>query len=180
MNYNIIKPGDMVFTTSLEPLGCGIRVKEAGIKNIFNTKISTHVGIVVELNSHSARMLVIAEMLNKLEINPFSDYSNNGYFGKRIVDIKYLPEFQDLYNNLVLQRQVLDWWEKGKKYDWSGMLKHLFPFLKDKEKNFYCSEMIGWLILDITNKGILSKPTDNITPWDLQKSDRLISRKGWK
>ena len=175
LNYNIIVPGDVVLTTSLSSIGCGIRIKEAGVKNIFNTRIATHVGIIVPIRDNP-RILAIAEMLyDGLHIRNLSNYLNQGYFGDRIVDIK---RFQPFFNNVYITNQIFSWWEKGKKFDYFGILEYIFPFIRDKDNRFYCSEMIEWLALNITKRSLIENKkslSDNIMPYEIQKSKLLIS-----
>jgi len=181
LNYNVLKVGDIVLTTSLKPISIGIRIKETGILNSFHTNIATHVGIIVPIHAPGTRMLAIAEMLpDGLKVNSLSDYINNGYFGDRIVDIKRFPNFSDDEDEI--SQQIFKWWEEGKKYDFKGVLKYVLPFLKEKEASFYCSEMLEWLALNICRRDLLENrrvKNDNITPYDIQKSKLLMSVKGY-
>lgn len=184
INYDVIMPGDIVLTTSLSFISCSIRIKEAGLKNAFNTGIANHVGIVVPINTKGARMIAIAEMLGDgLHISSFSTYLNQGYFGDRIVDIRRFAPFQDPTIQEEVMSTIFDWWEKGKKYDYAGVLEYVLPFLKDKENKFYCSEMVEWLALNKAKQDLLDNKrpkNDNITPYDIQKSKLLPSVQGWK
>lgn len=182
LNYDNIKPLDIVCTTSLSWIAEGIRTKEAGVKNIFNTKICTHVGIVVPMGPASVQMYGIAEMLKKLEVNPLSDYLNKGYFGKRIVDIKRFDLFQEPAIQEKAISQIFKWWEEGKKYDYVGVIKYVLPFLKEKQSGFYCSEMLEWLALNIANGDLVDvvHKGDNVTPYDIQKSKLTHSVENWR
>ena len=184
INYNVIMPGDLVLTTSLSWIADGIRIKEAGLKNVFNTKISSHVGIVIPIGNKDANILSIAEMLGDgLHLSSFSTYLNQGYMGDRIVDIKRFGPFQEQLVQKKVIKQVLTWWEEGKKYDYAGVLKYIFPFLKDKDGKFYCSEMVEHLALEYAHSDLLdSKRTedDNVKPYDIQKSKLLTSVEGWR
>jgi hypothetical protein len=182
LNYSNLKPLDIVCTTSLSPIALGIRVRQAGFKNAFNLNVCTHVGVVVPIGPNNTTMFGIAEMLDRLEINPLTDYTNNNYFGKRIVDIKRFELFQDH----AIQKEAVDlifkWWEEGKKYDYAGVIKYVLPFLKEKQNGFYCSEMIEWLALNIAKMDLvdIKHKGDNVTPYDLQVSRLLTSVKNWR
>ena len=180
INFDVIQPLDIVCTTSLSWLADGIRMKEAGVKNCFNTRICSHVGIVVPVRE-SPRMLSIAEMLGDgLHLSSFAKYENKGYLGERIVDIKRFLPFKEFENTII--NQILNWWEEGKKYDYEGMLKNLFPFLKDKDGKFYCSEMLEYLALEYTHTDLLDfkhPNDDNVTPYDIQKS-KLSTSINWR
>ncbi len=181
LNYDIIMPLDVVFCTSLKPVSLGIRIAEAGIKNTFNTKIATHVGIVVPLGGVDFRMIGIAEMLpDGLHISSFSRYLNKGFFGDRIVDIKRFNLFTSSPAiSHRITKQIFKWWEEGKGYDWNGVLEHVLPFLKDKQGKFYCSEMLEWIAINIANGTLIPGITkDNVTPYDQQISPLGISVEG--
>jgi len=169
---------DFVITTSMSAFALGIRLREVGPLRMFNGHIGTHVGILVPIQFGDNDTLAIAEMLGKLEINPLSDYQNNGYLGKRIVCVKRFAPF----SNLGIQNQVVDqiitWWLEGKKYDTAGMLRFVMPFLKEKDSNFYCSEMIAYLMM-VYGKYSGFKD-DNRTPWDFQCCTDLETVKGSK
>jgi hypothetical protein len=181
LNYDNIKSLDIICTTSYSWISEGIRIKEAGIKNMFNAKICTHVGIIVPIGPSSIQMYGMAEMLKKLEVNPLSDYLKNGYFGKRIVDIKRFELFQEPAIQEKVISQIFKWWEEGKKYDYAGVIKYVLPFLKEKQNGFYCSEMIEWLALNIANSDLVEfkHSGDNVTPYDIQKSKLSINIGGW-
>ena len=173
LNYENIKVGDLVCTTSLSWIAEGIRIREAGWKNSFNTKIATHVGIVVPIGPSSISMFGIAEMLsNGLKINALSDYINKGYWGPRIVCIKRFAPFQDETIQKEIVKQIFTWWQDGKKYDFKGVLNYVLPFLKDKDGKFYCSELLEWLALNIANQELVDTKhdKDNVMPSQIQKS----------
>lgn len=184
INFNNIQACDLVFTTSLSPIADMIRIKEAGLKNIFNTRISTHVGIVVPIGTSDIPVYSIGEMLGDgLHLSSFSTYLDKGYIGDRIVDIKRFKPFTGKVSTALITKTVLTWWNDGKKYDYAGLLKYVLPFLNDKDSKFYCSEMIGWLAINLLNKEILDtkRPkNDTITPYDIQKSKLLTSVNGWR
>lgn len=182
LNYDNIKVGDLVCTTSLSWLAEGIRIKEAGIQNAFNTKIATHVGIVVPIGYGNTRMLAIAEMLSDgLKINALSDYINKGYFGPRIVCIKRFAPFQEETIQKELVNIIFSWWEAGKKYDYAGVLKYVLPFLKDKDGKFYCSEMLEWLALELAHQDLVEvkHDKDNVMPSHIQKSKLSTDVANW-
>jgi hypothetical protein len=182
LNYDNIKVGDIICTTSLDPIAFGIRIKEAGVKNMFNAKIATHVGIVVPIGPENTRMLAIAEMSNRLKINSLNDYLNKGYFGKRIVCIRRFEPFQEKPIQDALVKQIFSWWEAGKKYDYAGVLKYVFPFLKDKDEKFYCSEMLEWLALELAHQDLIETKHEkyDVMPYDIQKSKLLIDVENWR
>lgn len=183
LNYDVLKVGDIVCTTSLSPIADAIRVKEAGLKNIFHTNICTHVGIIVPVGYASTYMLAIAEMLGDgLKINSLSDYMNKGYLGPRIVDVKRFEPFQndDVMEAILIQ--IMNWWQEGKKYDYAGVVKYVLPFLKDKVGQFYCSELLQWVALNIAHSSLVEgRPKDdNIHPYAIQTSKLLTSVKGFQ
>jgi len=182
INYNYLQTGDLVLCTSLKPISIGIRIKEAGWFKAFDTKIATHVGIVVTLKTEFSEMKAIAEMMpGGLKINSFSDYLNNGYFGDRIVEIKRFRGFENPVVQSALNNQILTWWESGKKYDWNGVLEYVLPFLKDKSNRFYCSEMVEWCAINIASMDLIQgkvDKSDNVTPFQIQMSP-LTSLINW-
>lgn len=183
INYNFIRPCDLVCTTSLSWIAEGIRIKEAGVQNTFNTKISTHVGIVVPIGPSTVQMYGIAEMLGDgLKINSLSDYTNKGYFGPRIVCIKRFIPFQEKDVQDKVIKQIFTWWQEGKKYDYAGVLKYVLPFLKDKDGKFYCSELLEWLSLEYAHQSLIETKhdKDNIMPYQIQKSKLSTEVGGWR
>lgn len=182
LNYDNIRVGDIVCTTSLSWLANGIRIKEAGVQNTFNTRIATHVGIVVPQGPEYIRMLGIAEMLGDgLKINALSDYVNKGYLGPRIVCIKRFIPFQEAEVQRKVVKQIFTWWQEGKKYDFAGVLKYVLPFLKDKKGTFYCSELLEWLSLEYSKQDLVEvkHSGDNVMPSDIQKSKLSTEVGGW-
>jgi hypothetical protein len=182
LNYDVLKVGDIVCTTSLSWLAEGIRIKEAGWLNAFHTNIATHVGIIVPQGPEYVNMYGIAEMLSDgLKINALSDYINKGYLGDRIVCIKRFAPFQEEAIQKELVKQIFTWWQEGKKYDFEGVLKYVLPFLKDKDGKFYCSELLEWLAMHLAHQDLveIKHEGDNVMPSHIQKSKLSTIVDGW-
>jgi hypothetical protein len=182
INYDVLQPCDIVFTTSLSLIADGIRTREANWTKMFDTKLSTHVGIILPMGTTDVSVYAIAEMLGDgLKINSLSDYVNKGFWGERIVDIKRFEPFTNKTNNLMVIKQIMQWWKEGKKYDYVGIIKYVLPFLKDRKSEFYCSELIDWLAINIAKKNIVEGASnDDVHPYALQTSKLLTSVEGWK
>jgi hypothetical protein len=177
IDYSWLRIGDLVHCTSLSPVACGIRVREAGVKNTFNTSISTHTGIVFK--TFVEGMIGIMEMKpDGLKFNSFSNYLSQGWAGPRIISItRSVFQFDpNKYSNLLLRL-----WKEGKNYDIGGCLKWALPFMKDKDSSFYCSELAEFMALkcgfsyyrdlgNVENFDEALAIPDDVMPSTLQKS----------
>jgi hypothetical protein len=169
--YNQLRTGDLIHATSYSFIATAIRIREVGIKRAFSKSIATHTGIVLTLEN--GEMVAIAEMKsNGLKVNSFSDYLKKGPLDPGIISISRHPKLDDPLLLEKYRSELTRLWKEGKKYDLEGCLKWAFPFLKEKNKDFYCSELAEYLALFCgfsyfrNNPG----PNDNVMPFTLQNS----------
>lgn len=184
INYEALREGDIVLTTSLSWLAECIRAREVGPAYAFDTGIATHAGILVDIGAtNGVRMLAIAEMLlDGLKINSLSDYLNKGFFGPRIVAICRHGAFDNPKTADAVTDRVLSWWQEGKKYDIPGLLQYVLPWLKNKSDRFYCSELVCYLVRHVAGMALINgkfSNTDEVTPWDIQQS-QFLKRVQWR
>jgi len=176
--FEKLRTGDLIHCTSRSFMATAIRLREVGIKRLYDLNVATHTGIVAILNTPTAKgenVISIAEMKNEgFKLNSFSDYMKKGIFDSGIISITRHNALDDPNTLAKYKEELFRLWSEGKKYDWEGCLKWAFPFLKEKNKDFYCSELAEHLALycgfSYYRKDIPEKPSDNVMPYTLQKS----------
>jgi len=169
--FEKLRTGDLVHVTSYSFIAMSIRIREAGIRRAFDKSVATHTGIVLTLED--GKMVAIAEMKsNGLKVNSFSDYLKKGPLDPGIILITRHPKLDDAITLEKYRTELMRLWKEGKKYDFEGCLKWALPFLKEKNKDFYCSELAEYLAVFCgfsyykNNPG----PNDNVMPITLQNS----------
>jgi hypothetical protein len=167
---------DYLLCTSYSWIAECIRIKEVGVWRMFDLKIATHIGAIVNVNNG----FMIAEMLsNGLRLNPLTDYQHSGIISDRIIEVRRNP----IYDNETIRNDrnlaIITAAHECLKYDYAGILEYVFPKIKDKKKSFYCSELYQHYAIEDGNPISLNhKPVgdqDNCTPYDFQTSKNLIT-----
>ena len=175
IDYSKLRECDYVLTSSLSMFGCVIRYKTAGLKNIFNTNIANHVGMLVNIDGK----LFIAEMVRRFQINSLKRcYLNQGYWGSRIVCVRRNPiyDYPDVRYNT--NSKILSDYFETQGYDWNGVLSYLLPHIVKEDPNkYYCSEYIQ---KHAKQDGNSLTDKLRITPYDIQKSEKLTTVDGWQ
>jgi hypothetical protein len=173
--FELLRTGDLVHTTSLSFLATAIRIREVGLRKAFDKSIATHTGIVVLLEG--GKIASIAEMVGGgLKLNSFSDYDKKGFLDPCIISVTRHNVLDDPNTLEKFRTELLRLWKEGKKYDPAGALKWAFPFLKDKNKDFYCSELAEYLAIfcGFSFYRQSSDKNDNVMPYGLQSSSYMI------
>lgn len=178
---------DYGFTRSMNLFPSGIiAAKSAGFTHTYDRNVGTHEFRVVRLDHNCSNVPVVAlfEMVyskdgqkGDLKLHFFSDYLKGGFFDSYIVDIKRSPVYDDVAkSNAAIQWLFTKWQEGRTGYDWGGCGKWSFPFLKDKQDKFYCSEISEYI--DQTFGGFScvnnKKGNDDVIPYQHQ-TGKLIS-----
>lgn len=190
LNYKQFKDMDDVFTAGMSPIDMKIRQVEAGWKAMFTPdKVSNHQGKLINMGTQQIPVWNIWQMTPQfkflffgkdtkfgkgdLKIHPLSIYLDNGFCGQRIVCIKRCTLWTNDTRKKGKQYR-LQLWQQGKtEYDWTGCrrFQKLFSKLKDKPKQFYCSQLCQHTDQQVGGfsiAGLMGK-NDDITPWGKQK-----------
>ena len=160
MRYENIKPGDVVITGGRGAVANTVRFGTAGVRNMFNKDIATHVGIVIEIHGQ----LFIAEMKGGkgLQINSFKTYTKARR--RWIIDIVRHPEMAEAKREMIQMRIAKDY-RYMLEYDTLGAISFALPVEQCSEKE-YCSEYVVTLF---SHARIHTDLPDPVSPWDLQK-----------
>jgi hypothetical protein len=140
INYTNLRPLDAVCTSTSKTIGKLIRLRTASLvgknpfREMFNTDLANHVGLIVEMEGR----YWIAEMLGTgLEINSLNDYI--GKKTERIVSVKRIPVFDDIEIRKNANEFIIASAQQTLKYDWDGIFEFV-GVCKDNPSSMYCSE----------------------------------------
>jgi len=160
MRYANIKPADIVITGGRGAVANVVRFGTAGVSNMFDKEISTHVGVVIEIHGQ----LFIAEMKGGkgLQINSFKTYTQARR--RWIIDVVRPPEMTEAKREMIQMRIAKDY-RYMLEYDTLGALSFALPVEECSEKE-YCSEYVVTLF---THARIYFNLKHPVSPWDLQK-----------
>jgi len=135
-NYDNIHVGDLVLCGSYMPLAMVIKFFSSGIEHVFDVKIPSHVGIIVE--AHGQKL--IAEMLKDgLALNSLEKY-NKGKFNKYIIDIRRSKVYSSAEKRKRLNEAVFKDVRYTLDYDFKGLLNFVISRVKQSSDRYYCSE----------------------------------------
>jgi hypothetical protein len=87
-----------------------------------------------------------------------------------------IPEYREQCMKLVLTD-----FNKGLYYDTGGVMKYMFPWMKDKPNYYWCTELLNHYCINHT-EGRINLVTgtgtdDNCTPWQIQTNKNLVDVK---
>jgi hypothetical protein len=170
MDTSRLQNMDYIGTTSLmHPISAIIRARTSG--KWFDRSIATHVGLAIELEPGE---WYVAEMLKKgLVFSKISKYYNKGVFKPKIVWVKRNP----IYNLKIVRqhatKRLFFNHAKGIKYDFKGIAEYILPFIRDKEEDFFCSELINHYA--IQDGSPIRVGDDDCTPYDIQTCGKLLT-----
>lgn len=153
IDYSRLAAGDILGTTRLDPLGCIIRATEAGLFNIFNMKVSSHIMIVCQDHDLFYGMELTWPKIRMI------DLPVKWVFHARIPGVS---AFSDKVNQWILKCHSMNI-----KYDWKGLLE--FWHLTDDEKEkWYCSEFAREMMRFIGVPFPFAWE-QKVSPWDMQQ-----------
>jgi hypothetical protein len=186
-NYSAFQDMDYIFTSAIiHPLSGIIRFTEDGWRGLFNpSKCPSHEGIMIGLGSGGVKVWHILEMApsndgqkGDLKLHPLSMYLTNGLWSPSVMAVKRSNVYNvDISLRMRAVQYCLDTWQEGKtKYDYSGCARwnEMFKWMKDKPKDYYCSEFrehIDQTVANFSTVGLLGK-RDDATP-DMHYKTRL-------
>lgn len=170
-NYGNLLPGYIVGTTNLlTSFGSVIRATEAGVKNIMNPNISSHVFLIVKEHDLLYGVEMAVPKIRMCDLNKYE----HGKFGNHAVFVanpfKIIdPEYD---YNYYMQENVNKWILKchtiGIKYDIEELFKFWDIPVHGSGKKLICSE----LIRNMLRKFNITYPVwwdDKVSPLDIQK-----------
>jgi hypothetical protein len=163
--------GDYVLTSSISPLACAIRARTAGISKTFSIRIANHAGIIYSLDgSEDPSCLFIAEMLTNIRSTAIAEYEQNTWWGGKIIMVRRNPIYANPMIRNNVNQQIRQDLCKAVDYDYKGILEYLWPAVKDRPDEFYCSEYLRHLAQ--LNGGDIVSPNegkeDDISPVGIQ------------
>jgi hypothetical protein len=175
MDTKKLRPLDYLLCTSYSWIAECIRIKEVGLWRCFDIAVATHIGAVVDVNGG----LMIAEMMgNGLRLDPITDYQHGGILADRIIGVRRNKCYDNETVRFNRNYQIIKQAHECLKYDYAGILEFVFPKIKDKTKQFYCSELYQHYAIE--DDGAISmrhkvnpKDTDDCTPYDFQLAENL-------
>lgn len=163
INYLNLRPMDLVFTSSCDPIAMVIRGVSAGWRNIFNRDIANHCGIVIELHGQ----LMIAEMLCRkgLDLESLNKYSTRM---NRIVSVRRHYAYNSSLVRDAAQRRIALDLRYTLDYDRKGIMSFVVGRIEDDPKKYYCSE---YVYMQTAADGITYPDSfaTRVTPYDLQQ-----------
>jgi hypothetical protein len=173
MDLKKLRPLDYLLCTSASIVAECIRIKEVGFWRMFDLNVATHVGAIVDVNGN----FFIAEMMgNGYRIDPLADYLKTGWGKDRIVMVRRNPVYDNTTVRYNRNAQIIADANKCLKYDYAGIFEYVFPQIKDKKNEFYCSELYAHYAIEDGGKiDVSHKITDNddLMPWDFQQAKNL-------
>jgi len=174
---NMLRIGDICLMSAQSPLAWAIRLRTAGIKNMFNKKIANHAGIVWSIdNCNDPACLFIAEMeMPCIRSTSFMEYEKAGYWSSQIIMIRRHPIYDDSakqrFLNERIRKDVID----AVDYDTKGILEYIWPRIEDRPDEFYCSEYVRHEIqmdgADFVTPGL--EKGDDCSPSDIEFATNL-------
>ena len=162
IDYQALRPMDLVLTGRRGPWAAVIKIVTAGIKSWNNKKIPVHCGLVMEIHGQ----LVLVEMTaTGITVTSLKDYTGKIDYITRILR-------HEVYNDLCLRngamarisldiRYALD-------YDFKGMFGFVFKRVKHDRKKCYCSEYC-WAQWKKDGVMFPAEYEKRVSPFDLER-----------
>lgn len=124
-----------------------------------------HVGVFadgVRIEDNCAPVYEAQAPAKKVVLVPINRYNNN-----ILVDV-YGIEVPD-----IAHKKIFDYLRKmvGSRYDFRGVLSFIFGFIKQRNSQFYCSELVNKAF---RYAGITLSPNDRVSPSELVNDNRMI------
>jgi len=163
IRYDQLKTGDIVICGGMGIIPWLIRLVTKGVKDRHNAKISTHTGILTNINGQ----YLIAEMRSTgLEINSLEEY-NSGNRKRFIIDIrrsnKVTPEIAKLIDEQIAldRRHTIE-------YDYKGDIAFVFKKVKASNSKDFCSEYVARILNNLAGVkwGMIH---EKISPYYIQR-----------
>jgi hypothetical protein len=170
-NYDKLLPGFIVGTTdTFTTFGAITRATEAGIKNIMNPNISSHIFLIVKEHDLIFGVEMVLPKIRMCDLNKY-EYGKLGNHAVFVANPFRLIDYRYEYN-YTMQESVNAWILKchtiGIKYD----IKELFKFwdlpVHDNKQKLICSE----LARNMLHQFEISYPpswVEKVSPYDIQK-----------
>jgi hypothetical protein len=127
----------------------------------FDTSISTHTGIIIDL--HGQKMIGEATAKGGLKLNSLEEYLNNR---KRFILGIYRKKDLPFDMQYCMERDIAVDLRKTKGYDWAGDLSFVLNRVKQNPDKYFCSEYVAvkyqkfGIYRFTTSKNGLSSPQD--------------------
>jgi hypothetical protein len=139
-NTEVFKSGDLVFTSSSNPVAAAIRFFTWGPWAAFDSNFPNHVGMIVVVEGTP---LIVEMLATGIAISSLKEYNESSFFNERIVAVRRLSTLSVTQIDQ-LEKEAM--FLKGKQvdYDFKGLLEFL-RLGKNSPARFYCSEMCAYL-----------------------------------
>jgi hypothetical protein len=178
LNMANLRVGDYILTTSHTPLAWAIACRSAGIRKAWGMKVATHAGQIFSMNpNESDRYYFIAEMLSTIQCTAITIYNRPDFWGNKIIRVMRNPLYDDASKRQALNARIIKDVAAGVRYDYKGILEYLWPSVKDRPDEYYCSEYLRHNAQvdggDIINVGL--KQDDDINPYQIQTATNLLT-----
>lgn len=173
LRYENLQPGDIICTTSNSPISVLIKMKTWGFSSAFSLKKCSHIAMVVKIEE---KFFLCEAVQNGFVINSCYKYLDpkfsNGY-----TQICAVLRHQDLQPDQPekMNEQGLQLAFDFPQYDWRGVGAFVLPdFLKQKPKQFFCSEAVSFIYRTAADLKICPERTSGaVAPADIQRSGHI-------
>jgi hypothetical protein len=176
-DYSKFYPGLVLGTTDMSPIAMAIRATTAGIQNIFNPNISTHVLAVVKEHDLLYGIEMAPPRIREIDLNKYE----HGPLLNHIVFAAHFIEWDDYKTQDKVNEWLLESHTKGIKYDIIELFKFWDDDIPDDPKKLICSDLIRNMMKFINIK-IPIEWNKLCDPYDIQRystnNNKLI--KWWK
>jgi hypothetical protein len=141
IDHSAFKTGDLIFTSSNNPVASAIRFFTWGKAATFDTNFPNHVGVIVNMSGYN----IMAEMLaDGLELTSISHYDGSTFFGERICKVMRCKDLsQD--DAKAINTEVARLKDIQTMYDFKGILQFL-GLGKQVAARMFCSELCAYLM----------------------------------
>jgi len=161
INYEVLQPMDLVLTSTSGIKSVFVRGVTTGGKNMFNKKLATHCGLVINIHDQLLMVEMIGRGINIVSLN---DYTNRK---KYIVAVRRHYIYIDKYIREIAQKRIALDLRYSLDYDFKGIYSFVNSRVEDDVKRYYCSE---YCYMQTAADGIKYPDSfaDKVSPYDLQ------------
>jgi hypothetical protein len=160
LNYSELCPGMVIGTTNLfSPLAAIIRATTAGIKNIFNKKISSHIVIVCEEHDLLYGMEMAWPKIRQIDLNDIEKHIVFIAKDSALVD----EDLQWKCNHWLLTSHYI-----GVRYDWKELFRFWNIQTYDDKKKWICSDLYREM-LKYNGMNYPKEWNNKCDPYDIQR-----------